>query len=266
LLTGGGIINEGQRCISAIHVLRPLASSSPSAGFFGVGLSKLMKTATAIRRSSRDPRMLTISRNLLDRLVAREPRQRLLRGSQRGRERGAEKNKLSRKRGCSLVAIMDRRSSAVLRGPPLITAHNRGFHQKVSQVRIHTPPPRPRGRGRGRGQRRGVLANSDMGYPLRISAGRILSYQSLLASSPATRLSPHPTAATHPLWRTRYLAIYLSIGWMSEGTNQALMHAKCRERGEINSHPHSPAFSRIFHAAAAAATMSSHTGRRRLEK
>jgi len=62
------------------------------------------------------------------------------------------------------------------------------------------------------------------------------------------------------LWCTRYLAIYLSIGWMSEGTNQALMHAKCRERGEINSHPHSPAFSRIFHAAAAAAAMSSHTG------
>jgi len=157
---------------------------------------------------SRDPRMLTISRNLLDRLVAREPRQRLLRGSQRGRERGAEKNKLSRKRGCSLVAIMDRRSSAVLRGPPLITAHNRGFHQKVSQVRIHTPPPRPRGRGRG--QRRGVLANSDTGYPLRISAGRILSYQSLLASSPATRLSPPPNRR-HPPFVADALSGHLSI-------------------------------------------------------
>jgi hypothetical protein len=97
-----------------------------------------------------------------------------------------------------------------------------------------------------------------MGYPLRISTGGILSYQSLLASS-------HPRLVVHPplpLWCTRYLAIYLSIGWMSEGTNQALMHAKCRERGEINSHPHSPAFSRIFHVAAA---MSSHTGCR-LEK
>lgn len=57
------------------------------------------------------------------------------------------------------------------------------------------------------------------------STGRILSYQSLLVSSSSSLpLARRPSL--RPLYS--YLPIYLSIGWMSECTNQALMHAKRR--------------------------------------
>lgn len=118
------------------------------------------------------------------------------------------------------------RSSSITRGPPLIR-HTIGDSIRKYQVRIQG----------GRAMREGSTGSGRRYWRIRTraihykSTGRILSYQSLLVSSSS---SPTPLArrpSLRPLYSVRYLPIYLSIGWMSECTNQALMHAKrCSEK------------------------------------
>lgn len=115
---------------------------------------------------------------------------------------------------------MDRRlprSSGITRGPPLIR-HTIGDSIRKYQVRIQGERGR---RSRGKGYWR--IRTRAIHYE---STGRILSYQSLLVSSSSFPRARHPSL--RPLYSVRYLPIYLSIGWMSECTNQALMHAKRR--------------------------------------
>lgn len=113
------------------------------------------------------------------------------------------------------------RSSSITRGPPLIR-HTIGDSIRKYQVRIQG----------GRAVREGSTGSGKGYWRIRTraihyeSTGRILSYQSLLVSSSSPPRAHRPSL--RPLYSVRYLPIYLSIGWMSECTNQALMHAKRR--------------------------------------
>lgn len=133
----------------------------------------------------------------------------------------------------------------IMCGPPLIRRTQSGI--PLEGIRSgYRVSERCRGGGqRRRGYRR--VRTRAIHYE---STGRILSYQSLLVPSPLPPPPPHLPARRRPpslpLYSGRYLPIYLSIGWMSESANQALMHAKYR--GEINSHPPSSLFSHVFHA------------------
>lgn len=120
---------------------------------------------------------------------------------------------------------MDRRlprSSGITRGPPLIR-HTIGDSIRKYQVRIQVRGEPARGDdgvgGRGIGE---------FGHGLSITNPPVEFCPINLCSFPRLLPLRARRPSLRPLYSVRYLPIYLSIGWMSECTNQALMHAKRR--------------------------------------